>query len=129
MQGQEFVGWYRNPSRGLRDSLAVPYKDPTTGNWKPMRPDFLFFSRDDDGQLVADLIDPHGYHLTDALPKLRGLADFTEAVGRSFRRIEAVAELDGVLWKLDLKEDAVRAAIREATDAKALYLSNLARSY
>lgn len=129
MQGQGFVGWYRNPSRGLRDSLAVPYKDPTTGNWKPMRPDFLFFSRDDDGQLVADLIDPHGYHLTDALPKLRGLADFTEAVGRSFRRIEAVAELDGVLWKLDLKEDAVRAAIREATDAKALYLSNLARSY
>lgn len=129
MQGQGFVGWYRNPSRGLRDSLAVPYKDPTTGNWKPMRPDFLFFSRDNDGQFVADLIDPHGYHLTDALPKLRGLADFTEAVGQSFRRIEAVAEVDGVLWKLDLKEDAVRAAIREATDAKALYLSQIASSY
>ncbi|MDK2014424.1 MULTISPECIES: DEAD/DEAH box helicase [unclassified Deinococcus] len=129
IQGQGFVGWYRNPSRGLRDSLAVPYKDPTTGNWKPMRPDFLFFSRDDDGQFVADLIDPHGYHLIDALPKLRGLADFTEAVGQSFRRIEAVAEVDNVLWKLDLKDEAVRAAIREATDTKALYLSQIATSY
>lgn len=124
-----FVGWYRNPSRGLQDSLAVPYKDPTTGDWKPMRPDFLFFSKNESGQLVADLVDPHGYHLTDALPKLRGLANFTEEVGDEFRRIEAVADIDGVLWKLDLKKEHIRTAIREATDAKALYLSEVASSY
>ena len=124
-----FIGWYRNPSRGIEGSLAVPYKDPATGDWKALRPDFLFFSRDENGQLVADLVDPHGYHLSDALPKLRGLADFTEEVGSEFRRIEAVADIDGTLWKLDLKQEAVRTAIREADDAKALYVSDAATSY
>lgn len=123
MQGQGFVGWYRNPNRGQQDSLAVPYKDPATGDWKPLRPDFIFFSRGSDGELVADLVDPHGHHLADALPKLRGLADFTEVVGHSFRRIESVADVDGTFWKLNLKDEEIRQAIREAGDAKALYIS------
>ena len=38
---------------------------------------------------------PHGHHLADALPKLRGLADFAATHGESFHRIESVARIRG----------------------------------
>ncbi|MPY68067.1 type III restriction endonuclease subunit R [Deinococcus sp. SDU3-2] len=129
MGREGFVGWYRNPSRALQESLAIPYTDPASGDWRAMRPDFVFFSREPGGTLVADLIDPHGHHLADALPKLRGLADFAETYGGEFRRIQSVAEVSGQFWMLDMKQPEVRAAVRGAVDAKALYLSALATSY
>lgn len=124
-----FVGWYRNPGRTSKESLAVPYRDSSSGEWKALRPDFLFFFRTSDGDLVADIVDPHGHHLADALPKLRGLADFAELFGNEFRRIESVAETDGTLRVLDLKRDEVRQAVGEAKDAKALYRSKFATNY
>ncbi len=36
-------GWYRNPSRAAVDSLGVAYRDDTTGNWRSMHPDLVFF--------------------------------------------------------------------------------------
>ncbi len=75
---------------------------------------------------MADLVDPHGHHLADALPKLRGLADFAERFGTEFRRIESVAETGGELRVLDLTKHHVRQAVRDATDAKALFESGLA---
>ncbi|GAA4477699.1 hypothetical protein GCM10023190_17860 [Enteractinococcus fodinae] len=122
-----FVGWWRNPDRAVKDSLAIAYRDPS-GQWKALRPDFIFFAEGSNG-IVADLVDPHGYHLADALPKLRGLAKFTEDYGTEFRRIESVAEINGVYRVLDLKKDQVRKAIREYQDAKALYTSDLATDY
>ncbi|MCT1997062.1 DEAD/DEAH box helicase family protein [Brachybacterium muris] len=120
--------WYRNPARATKESLAIAYKDGT-GDWKAMRPDFIFFGSQHDGKIVVDLVDPHGHHLSDALPKLRGLADFAEQYGSEFRRIESVAETGGVLKVLDLTKHHVRQAVRDATDAKALYESALARRY
>jgi len=61
-----FKGWYRNPVRATKESLAIAYED--TGTWKAVRPDFIFFGTDHTGQVVADLVDPHGHHLSDALP-------------------------------------------------------------
>ena len=123
-----FKGWYRNPSRATKESLAVAYKDGT-GDWKAMRPDFIFFSSQRDGQIVADLVDPHGHHLADAMPKLRGLADFAEKYSSEFRRIESVAETGGQMRLLDLTKHSVRAAVRDATDARALYESEVAINY
>lgn len=60
-----------------------------------MRPDFLFFSENASGEIVVDIVDPHGDHLADSLPKLRGLADYVEKHGADYDRIEAVAEVDG----------------------------------
>src|SRR5690606_35330032 len=54
-----FKAWYRNPSRATKESLAVAYKDGS-GHWKAMRPDFIFFGSQHDGQIVVDLVDPHG---------------------------------------------------------------------
>lgn len=123
-----FKAWYRNPARATKESLAVAYKDGT-GEWKALRPDFIFFSSRHDDEIVVDLVDPHGHHLADAMPKLRGLAEFAEAYGEEFRRIESVAETDGVMRVLDLTKHTVRQAIRDAKDAKALYESAIARDY
>jgi hypothetical protein len=79
---------------------------------------------------VASIVDPHGFHLGDALPKLRGLADFSVGFGEAFHRIEAVAEMkDKTLRVLDLKSESVRQAIQEADDAERLYLSTAATDY
>lgn len=123
-----FKAWYRNPARASKESLAVAYKDGT-GGWKAMRPDFIFFSSQHDGQIVVDLVDPHGHHLADALPKLRGLADFAETYSSEFRRIESVAETGGLMRLLDLTKPNVRLAVRDATDARALYESEVAVDY
>ncbi len=122
-----FVGWWRNPDRAVKESLAIAYTDGTQ-KWKALRVDFVFFAEGQDG-IVADLVDPHGHHLADAMPKLRGLADFTEAYGQEFRRIESVAETGGKYRVLDLKRDQVREAIRTQHDARALYESDLASDY
>lgn len=122
-----YVGWWRNPDRGVKESLAIAYATPSR-EWKALRPDFIFFAEGQNG-VVADLVDPHGYHLSDAMPKLRGLADFVEKYGDEFRRIESVAETNGVYRVLDLKRDQVRAAIRQVEDAKSLYESDLASDY
>ncbi|MBE9404594.1 DEAD/DEAH box helicase family protein [Brachybacterium sp. Marseille-Q2903] len=123
-----FKGWYRNPARATKESLAIAYKEDT-GNWKAVRPDFIFFGTDHTGAVVADLVDPHGHHLSDALPKLRGLAAFAEKYQSEFRRIESVAETGGAMRVLDLTKHHVRQAIRDAKTAKGLYESGIASDY
>ncbi len=127
MGRSDFLAWYRNPGRASEDSLAVAYKDGNDG-WRRMCPDFIFFHGKDSGVRVS-IADPHSYHLGDALPKLKGLAAFAETFGDEFHRIEALSELDNVLRVLDLQEKKVRNAVREATDAQALYRSTAAANY
>jgi superfamily II DNA or RNA helicase len=122
------IAWYRNPSHAKADALQIPYQ--MGGKWKSMQPDFIFFSRKQDGSLAASIIDPHGHHLSDALPKLQGLADFAETYGDDFVRIEAISQIDAKdLRMLNLKDPEVRAAVREATTAAGLYESEHANPY
>lgn len=68
--------------------------------------------------------------VADALPKLRGLADFAVAYSDCFHRIEAVARMqDGKLRVLDLTDKSVRNAVEAASDAKSLYQSSSAEDY
>ena len=117
---QGFSFWYRNPSRPGQSSLGIAYLDGD--NYKILRPDFVFFSTLDDGKVVADIVDPHGCHLADALPKLRGLALYAAAHSVAYRRIESVAEVKGKLRVLDLKRGDVRNAIANAKDAAGSFL-------
>ena len=94
-----------------------------------MRPDFIFFARLPDGQIAADIVDPHGIQFVDALPKLKGLARYAEINKDVFRRIEGIAEVGGAYRALDLTESSVREAVQKATSAKALYESNIAAEY
>ena len=82
-----FQAWYRNPSRPSGDALAVAYQDDR-GEWRRMCPDFLFFHGVE--TVKVSIVDPHGPHFADALPKLRGLAEFAAKHGASFHRIESV---------------------------------------
>lgn len=94
-----------------------------------MCPDFVFFGGSSD-EVRVSMVDPHGTHLSDGLPKLRGFADFAEEFGTELHRIEAVAEMpDGQMRVLDLQNAEVRAAVRAATDPEALYLSDTAENY
>lgn len=123
----DVVAWYRNPSRASQDSLGIIYED---GDQKKLvRPDFVLFAELPDGRIVADIVDPHGTHFGDAIPKLKGLAQYAETHGSSYRRIDAVAKIHDKYKVLDLKEDSVRIAIESATSVTALFGSSAAADY
>lgn len=127
MRRRGAIAWYRNPSRVKDESLAIAYRD---GNaWRTMRPDFLFFHEDAQGRVRASIVDPHSHHLSDALPKLRGLARYAEQYGDEFMRIEGLTELDGKIRALDMKDHKVREAVEAATSARDLYVSDAAVDY
>ena len=123
-----FQAWYRNPPRPSGDALAIAYQN-AQGHWRRMCPDFLFFYGDSENIKVS-IVDPHGLHLADALPKLRGLAAFAAMHGESFHRIESVARMKNrTLRVLDLADPSVREAVIEAEDTEALYLGDGANDY
>ncbi len=119
--------WYRNPARASQDSLGIVYDD--AGEAKIVRPDFIFFARTEDGTVAADIVDPHGHHLADSLPKLSGLARYAEANASLFRRIDAVAEIDGRYRVLDLTNPDVREAVAAAASAKSVYVGQMGCDY
>jgi type III restriction enzyme len=129
MANDGFEAWYRNPERASAESLAIAYEE--AGEYSLLRPDFIFFARDDSGDIVADIVDPHGIHLADAIWKLKGLADYAEKYDVEYGRIESIAdpENDGKFRLLDLKNLEVREAIRESYNAKLLFKSDIANDY
>lgn len=121
------IGWYRNPSRASPDSLGVIYENNNELNI--LRPDFIFFAQSEDGTVLADIVDPHGTHLDDSIPKLKGLANYAAEHGNEFRRIDAVAKTENGFRVLDLQTEAVRDAIESAKSAEQLYKSSIASDY
>jgi type III restriction enzyme len=121
-----FSFWYRNPQQPGQSSLGIAYLEDE--QYKIVRPDFVFFA-EQGGNVVVDLVDPHGLHLVDALPKLQGLAAYAESYGSAYRRIESVTEACGKLRVLDLKRIEVRQAIKAATSAKGVFEGALASDY
>lgn len=127
LQRPETIAWYRNPERASQDSLGIVYEYGKES--AIVRPDFIFFTKDKDGVIAADIVDPHGHHLAEALPKLRGLSAYFEENFKSYRRFESVAETNGTYRVLDLTNAKVREAIRKAETAIELYRGKLASDY
>lgn len=121
-----FRFWYRNPQQPGQSSLGIAYLEDE--QYKIVRPDFIFFA-EEDGKVVVDLVDPHGLHLADALPKLQGIATYAETHAGAYRRLESVAEVNGKLRALDLTRADVREAITQATNPKTLFAGALAKDY
>ncbi|MDK9442959.1 hypothetical protein PL696_002542 [Pectobacterium atrosepticum] len=121
-----FSFWYRNPQYTGQSSLGIAYVE--VEQYKIVRPDFLFFA-EQNGKVVVDLVDPHGLHLADAFPKLKGLALYAKYHSDAYRRIESVAEVKGKLRVLDLKRQDVQDAIAIAENAEMLFSSGLANDY
>lgn len=112
------LAWYRNPTGG-RDSMSIAYRD-SHGEWRTLRPDFLFFVETDNG-VRASIVDPHGHWLPDAAWKLHGMARFAEVYGDRFHRIEAISRVEGMLRVLDFKRADVRAEVLNQSDARFAY--------
>lgn len=127
MQRKGFTFWYRNPQYPGQSSLGIAYL--AGEQYGIVRPDFIFFATQPDGTTVADIVDPHGLHLADALPKLQGLSLYAEKHMKIYRRIESVAEAKGKLRVLDLTSKEVRKGIASAKDAASLFAGELARDY
>lgn len=110
----EPAGWYRNPASGAK-ALSVPYR--MGEQTLLMHPDFLFV-RDDDGQLVVDVVDPHLHSQSDTGPKWLGLSQWahTHQDAPWLGRVVAVIETSGSLRALDLTDPAVRSALEGVTD-------------
>ena len=121
-----FLAWYRNPSRGVKEALRIVYE--RGDRYSHMHPDFVFFF-DKAGQVAPVMVDPHGAHQSDAIPKLLGLARFAEEHGHLFPRIESVTDMDGGYLYLNMKSAEVREAIRACDDAKVMFKSKHAKKY
>ena len=94
-----------------------------------MHPDFLFF-HEVGGAVRASIVDPHGHHLDDALPKLQALARFAAEYGAEFHRIESLTKDGATMRILDLQRADVRDAVLAGHDTSIeYYLSDLAVEY
>ena len=115
------VAWYRNPSGAAKDALQIPYMQE--GSWHSMQPDFVFFSKLDNGTIKPFIVDPHGDWLPDALTKLKGLAAYAQKHVAEFKRIEAVSTIDGTNKYIDLLNsgNTDRILSDEFDDAKDIY--------
>lgn len=107
------VAWYRNPSTAGPNSLRIVHRDGD--KWKSVQPDFIFVHKQADG-IRPSIIDPHGAHQGDALPKLKALAKYADDHGDQFDRIIAVGveKSEGdkkYLYGIDMKNSTVRAAV------------------
>lgn len=122
-----FAFWYRNPQYPGQSSLGIAYLN--CEQYKIVRPDFVFFSAVEGGKVVADIVDPHGLYLSDALAKLQGLAQYAETHATVYRRIESVAAVKGKLRVLDLTRSDVREAIANTEDAEKLFAGSLASDH
>ena len=121
-----FLSWYRNPARPSQDSLGIAYEEDE--DTKIMRPDFVFFA-EANGEIVSDIVDPHGTQLANALPMLKGLARYAQHHATSYRRMLAVAEVGGRMRSLDMTRPEVRDAVHASGSAEQLYGSELAGDY
>lgn len=86
MKHEDFVCWYRNPSKSNKhdySSIAIPYtKDDKT---KEAHPDFIIIRTEPDTEYVIHILEPHLPALDDNLPKAKAFAEYAkknQAIGR-----------------------------------------------
>lgn len=84
------VAWYRNQSRNLNASLSIPYM--IGGEWENMYPDFIFFQKTGNGEIVRTIVDPHGDWLGDSVAKLKGYVKYLRDYPKMFGSVLAVAD-------------------------------------
>lgn len=124
------VAWYRNQSRNLNASLAIPYM--INGKWENMYPDFIFFQQLGNGTIVRTIVDPHGDWLGDSVAKLKGYVAYIKDHPGMFGSVQAVTdEKGGVCRYLDLMKENVQNAIENfsGSSAKELFNGPLSKEY
>lgn len=109
------ICWYRNPvGKSTGNSLRIAYR--LGDDRKTLHPDFIFFEKVGNQEMPA-IVDPHGIHLADTLPKLKGVARYVEDFGDTYSRYWFVSDYKGKATYLDMKDPETRAFILDASDA------------
>lgn len=117
------VGWYRNQSKNLNGSLAIPYE--INGEYENFYPDFIFFQQLKDGSIVRAIVDPHGDWLGDSIAKLKGYVAYIKDHPDMFVSVQVVAdEKNDVYRYLDLMKPETQKAIEEFNGSSAKDLFN-----
>ncbi len=111
----DFVCWLRNPPRKPW-SLCIPYE--IGGEQKPAYPDFIIVRKDNDGEYVLDILEPHDPTRIDNLGKARGFAEYARqnpGVGRiQLIRMSRDAVGNKRFKRLDMAKSAVRDKVSRA---------------
>lgn len=87
------VAFYRNPSNNSPQVFSIPYTMPN--GRVSLRPDFIFFTHDNAGVIHPSIVDPHGAHLGDALPKLKGYVEYLREFPDIFTQVLSVTDIAG----------------------------------
>lgn len=117
------VAWYRNPPNRPKNALVIPWQK--WDGWHGLYVDFVFVHASA-GVLRPSIVDPHGAFMTDAVGKLKGLAEYVAKHPGVFHRVQVIDQVDSRYRMLDLLDEEVRAAIlaykgKDADDAGELY--------
>jgi len=112
-QRDDFVFWFRNPSR-KPSSLTIPYFDGKHS--KPMYPDFLIIRKDPVLEYIIDILEPHSPDYDDNLPKAKGMAEYANnnpGIGRIqlIRKLKSGRNRNKYV-RLDLTKSAVRESVK-----------------
>jgi type III restriction enzyme len=124
MQRPDFVGWLRNRQRASW-ALCIPYE---FGGMKSFYPDFIVV-RENDDDLVVDILEPHRPTEGDTFAKAKGLAEYAKAHGQMFGRLLMLkvegSESAPLISGFDVNNPDTRAKTLELqsnNDVQALYL-------
>jgi type III restriction enzyme len=102
LRRDDAVAWLRNIDR--KDwALCVPYE--YEGRLRALYPDLIMF-REVDGEIVADILDPHRHDLDDAWAKAKGLARYAARYGADyFGRIQVIGVETETIRRIELNEE------------------------
>jgi type III restriction enzyme len=116
----DFVGWLRNRERQPW-ALCIPYE--AGGVWKGCYPDFIVF-RKNNGDTIADIVDPHLISLEDAPRKAAALAKYADEHQDRLGRVDLIIvdRLGGEerIKRLRLMDDNTRQKVLGVTTSQHL---------
>lgn len=125
------VAFYRNPSGSMSaKAFSIPYLS-SVGR-KALHPDFIFFVRDEQGDIRPSLVDPHAEFLGDTLAKLKGYVNYLRDFPNVFKQVLFVGDMGSKEYRvINLLRDDVQEAILSYTevDCKALFYGPYANTY
>lgn len=115
LKNPNVICWYRNPvGKSTSNSLRIPYR--IGDDRRTLHPDFIFFENVDGSEMPA-IVDPHGLHLSDTLPKLKGVARYMKDYGDIYSRYWFVSDYKNQAMYLDMKDPETWQVIENASDA------------
>lgn len=117
------VAWYRNVPSRTNSSLAIPIKNED-GEYKNFYPDFIFFEKNRDNEIVPNIIDPHGNWIGKSVPRLKAYIEYLKKYGNVFGKVILIGEKDKDYYSLNLKNPNVVKAIENfnETEAESLFV-------